>query len=110
MLGLRTVDLSVIDINIKLEKAEMIYVQSNNLLSVHGFAKHDTLVMSKIHSTGLFDVRCHGGKNTIPKLQMVDQYNTFVEGADNCEKYLNSYSWARKYRKWRKKVFFFLVY
>ena len=32
----------------------MIYLYSNNLLSVHLFDKHDLFVMSKFHSTGLF--------------------------------------------------------
>ena len=88
------------------EKWSIYYLQSKKLLAMYWYDKCDVYVISNIHSAGFSDIQRHGDKDPMQKPTMIDQYSTFIGGADRCEQQLNSYTLCRKSNKWWKKMFF----
>ena len=67
--------------------------------------KRDVYVVSTIHGNEVDDVQRCGEDVPMKKPKMINQYNSFMNEIDKCDKLLSSYSTQRKTRKWWKKLF-----
>ena len=68
--------------------------------------KHDVFVMSTIHGSGNVEVTQRREEQSFQKPAILNDYNKFTAGVDQCYQLWSLYSLNRKSVKWWKKVFF----
>ena len=90
----------------KLQHGESILLKNGNMATVHWFDKPVVFAMSAIHETGNVEVTRRRDEQSFQKPVIINEYNKFMGGVDQCDQLLSSYSLNRKSVKWWKKVFF----
>ena len=90
----------------KLQHGESILLKNGNMATVHWFDKPDVFAMSAIHGTGNVEVTRRRDEQSFQKPVIINEYNKFMGGVDQCDQLLSSYSLNRKSVKWWKKLFF----
>ena len=90
----------------KLQRGERILLKNRNMVAVHWFDKRDVFAMSNIHGTGNVEVIRRGDEQSFQNPVIINEYNKFMGGVDQCDQLLSSYSLNRKSVRWRKKIFF----
>ena len=63
-------------------------------------------VISTIHGSGNVEVTQRREEQSFQKPVILNDYNKFMAGVDQCDQLRSSYSLNRKSVKWWKKVFF----
>ena len=58
-----------------------------------------------VHGTGSVEVTRRGDEQSFQKPVIINEYNKFMGGFNQCDQLLSSYSLNRKSVKWWKKVF-----
>ena len=81
-------------------------LKNGNMVAVHWFDKRDVFAMSNIHGTGNVEVIRRGHEQSFQNPVIINEYNKFMGGVDQCDQLLSSYSLNRKSVKWREKIFF----
>ena len=74
------------------------------MVIVHWFDKRDVFAMFTIH--GNVEVTRRGAEQSFEKPVIINEYNKFMGGFNQCDQLLSSYSLNRKPVKWWKKYFF----
>ena len=90
----------------KLQHGESILLRNGNMVAVHWFDKRDGFAMSTIHGTGNVEVTRRGDEQSFQKPVIINEYNKFMGGVDQCDQLFSSYSLNRKSVKWCKKYFY----
>ena len=84
----------------KLQPGESILLKNGNMVAVHWFDKRDVFAMSTLHGTGNVEVTRRGDEQSFQKPVIINEYNKFMGGVDQCHQLLSSYSLNRKSVKW----------
>ena len=76
----------------KLQHGESILLKNGNMATVHWFDKPDVFAMSAIHETGNVEVTRRRDEQSFQKPVIINEYNKFMGGVDQCDQLLSSYS------------------
>ena len=88
----------------KLKKGEMMFRRSDNLLALKWCDRKDVTILSSIHDAFLVDVKVNWKGEVISKPEAVVDYNNKMLGVDKNDQVLAYYAYARRQRKWSKKL------
>ncbi|KAI4480732.1 hypothetical protein M0802_014124 [Mischocyttarus mexicanus] len=97
--------------NRKLEKGEVDFRTSDNLLALKWRVKRDVLMLSTFYTSELVSTekRNYRTQEIICKPKCIVDYNSSMDAVDKCDMGISSIKFIRKTVKWYKKYFFHLL-
>ena len=81
-------------------------LKNGHMVIVHWLDKRDVFEMFTLHGTGNVEVTRRGAEQSFENPVIINEYNKFMGGVDQCDQLLSSYSLNQKPVKWWKKYFF----